>query len=87
LTKKRKADLDGDPLDREIDFSKMRRVPNPFAGEFYKFRNVVILSPDVLEHFPDSRAVNAALRKLIAQKAKTVKRSVKTASAPRTKTK
>ncbi|MCU1350559.1 MAG: hypothetical protein JWO56_3589 [Acidobacteria bacterium] len=45
-----------DPLDREIDFSKGR--PNPFAADFYKFRNVVILDPFVLDHFPDSDAVN-----------------------------
>jgi hypothetical protein len=47
---------------------------------------VVILSPDVLEHFGDSETVNAALREVIAQKAKTVKRSAKTAVVPREKT-
>jgi hypothetical protein len=83
--KKSEAELDDDPLDREIDYSKMKMVRNPYAAEFYKFRNVVILAPDVLEHFPDSPAVNAALRELIAQKTKTVKRSAKTARAPRAK--
>lgn len=78
--KNRAADVEEDPLDREIDFSNGR--PNPFAADFYKFRNVVLLAPDVLEHFPDSMAVNAALRELLALRAKSAKRSAKTASAP-----
>jgi hypothetical protein len=81
--KKREVDPEDDPLDREIDFSKGR--PNPFAADFYKFRNVVILDPFVLEHFPDSDAVNTALRELIAKRAKTAKRSASTVSAPRKK--
>jgi hypothetical protein len=81
--KKREPDPDDDPLDREIDLTKAKWRPNPFAAEFYKFRNVVMLAPDVLTHFPDSMAVNAALRELIAQRERKAKRSAKTASAPR----
>jgi hypothetical protein len=54
--------LEDDPVDREIDYSKLQRVPNPFAnGEFRQLRNWVFLDPNVLQHFPDSDAVNAAL--------------------------
>lgn len=81
--KKDALDLDDDPLDREIDFTNAKWQRNPFAGQLHRFRNVVILAPDVLAHFPDSEAVNAALRELIAAREKTAKRSAKTAAAPR----
>jgi hypothetical protein len=83
--KKQVAEPDDDPLDREIDYSKMTIVRNPFADEFRKFRNWVFIDPNVLKHFPDSKAINAALREVIAQRAKTEKRSAKTARAPRDK--
>ena len=79
--KKSEAELEDDPLDGEIDFSK--GVRGKYAADFYKFQNVVILAPDVLQHFPDSNAVNAALRDVIAKRPKTAKRSAKTAAAPR----
>lgn len=66
--KKQIADLDDDPLDREIDFTKAKWQRNPFAGQFRRFRNWVFLDPDVLVHFRDSESVNAALRSLIAKK-------------------
>jgi hypothetical protein len=78
--------LEDDPVDREIDYSKLQRVPNPFAnGEFRPLRNWVFLDPNVLQHFPDSDAVNAALRELIALRATTAKRSARTVTAPRPK--
>lgn len=48
----------------ELDFSKLRRIPNPYAGR--TFANVRILEPDVESAFPDSEAVNQALRVLLA---------------------
>jgi hypothetical protein len=83
--KKPELDLEEDPLDREIDLTKGTWRPNPFAAHFPQSRNVVILAPDLLEHFPDSESVNAALREWIANRAKTAKRSAKTARAPRAK--
>jgi hypothetical protein len=57
------TDADDDPLDREIDFSNARR--NPFARDYAKFRNVMVIAPDVLKVFPDAESVNEALRTLI----------------------
>ena len=60
---KKKADVDDDPLDREIDFTNAR--PNPFARDYYKSRNLRVLAPDLLDVFPDSQSVNEALRTLV----------------------
>ena len=62
MKRKSHAETD-DPLDREIDFSNAR--PNPFAGDYYKSRNLRVLAPDLLEIFPDSESVNEALRTLV----------------------
>ena len=40
--------------------SWLRRIPNPYAGR--TFVNVRVLEPDVVSAFPDSEAVNQALR-------------------------
>jgi hypothetical protein len=47
---------------REYDFSG--GVRGRFYKEYIKGTNVVLLEPDVAEVFPDSQAVNAALRAL-----------------------
>jgi hypothetical protein len=48
----------------EIDFSKLKRIPNPF---FQKFRelNLVSLDDDVAAVFSDSETVNTVLRQVI----------------------
>jgi hypothetical protein len=48
----------------EYDFS--RGVRGKYAGRYAEDSNVVVLSPDVAEAFPDSDAVNDALRALAA---------------------
>jgi hypothetical protein len=48
----------------EYDFS--RGVRGKYAGRYAEGSNVVVLSPDVAEAFPDSDAVNDALRALVA---------------------
>lgn len=48
----------------ELDFSKLRRIPNPYVRR--TFVNVRVLEPDVQSAFPDSEAVNQALRVLLA---------------------
>jgi hypothetical protein len=48
----------------ELDFRTLRRIPNPYAGR--TFVNVRVLEPDVEAAFPDSEAVNQALRVLMA---------------------
>lgn len=62
-TEKRKA---RNELRREYDLSALPGgVRGKYAARYKKGTNLILLSPDVAEHFPDDRAVNAALRKLI----------------------
>jgi hypothetical protein len=48
----------------EYDLSKLTRIPNPFTQKFQDL-NLVSLDDDVKQVFPDSEAVNTALRVLI----------------------
>lgn len=57
-----KTQLETEMLD-EYDFSK--GVRGKYAKRYAAGSNVVILSPDVAEAFPDSDSVNEALRVLI----------------------
>jgi hypothetical protein len=47
----------------EYDFSK--GVRGKYARRYAEGSNVVVLSPDVAEAFPDSASVNEALRALV----------------------
>lgn len=51
----------------EYDFSQGER--GKYARRFGQGTNVVILDPDVAKKFPNSKSVNASLRKLIRQEA------------------
>ncbi len=57
-------------MSREYDFTS--GVRGKYAQRFAEGTNLVALEPDVAESFPNSAAVNAALRKLLAD-AETVK--------------
>ena len=54
-----------DDIREEYDFSQ--GVRGKYADRFDKGSNVVVLDPDVARAFPDSKAVNRALRKLAQQ--------------------
>ena len=54
--------IESEMLD-EYDFSKGRRGKH--ARRYVAGSNVVVISPDVAEAFPDSESVNEALRMLI----------------------
>ena len=55
-----------DELRREYDLSKLKgRVRGKYAARYSAGTNLVLLSPDVAEHFPDDRSVNSALRRLL----------------------
>ncbi|MGD0910171.1 MAG: hypothetical protein ABSA96_21525 [Candidatus Acidiferrales bacterium] len=55
-----------DELRREYDLAKLGRGNRgEYASDDEAGTNLVLLSPDVAEHFPDDRSVNTALRKLI----------------------
>ena len=51
-----------DRLRREYDFSGVER--GRYANRYAEGTNVVVLDPDVAQEFPDSKAVNDALRTL-----------------------
>ena len=55
-----------DDLRPEYDLSKLKGgVRGKYAKRFQQGTNLVLLSPDVAEYFPDERAVNAVLRSLV----------------------
>ena len=70
-TAKRKPDPD---MLAEYDFSRGER--GKYAKRYAEGTNVVALSPDVAEFFPDSEAVNAALRVLVDIARKTAHKAV-----------
>ena len=59
-TKAKKAAADADTMRPEYDFSNA--VRGVTAARYARGTNVVLLDPDVAQLFPDSRAVNEALR-------------------------
>src|SRR5712691_5886210 len=53
-------------LRREYDLSKLKGgVRGKYVARFRAGTNLVLLSPDVAEYFPDEQSVNTALRTLI----------------------
>ena len=61
-TKARRSAADADTMRPEYDFSNA--VRGVTASRYAQGTNVVLLEPDVAQVFPDSRAVNEALRTL-----------------------
>ena len=57
---------DKDDMRSEYDFSK--GVRGKYARRYAEGCNVVLLDPDLLKAFPDSAAVNRALRSLVASR-------------------
>jgi hypothetical protein len=55
------------PMRDEYDFSQGER--GKYARRFAQGTNVVVLEPDVAKVFPNSKAVNISLRKIIRQQA------------------
>jgi hypothetical protein len=55
----------------DIDFSG--GVRGKYAARYAESTNIVVLSPDVAEVFPNSEAVNEALRTLVRLSAKAVR--------------
>src|ERR1700689_1324309 len=64
---KKKTEKQGrrDDVRREYDFSKTNGVRGKYTPRCRARTNIVRLSPDVAEHFPNEQAVNKALRTLI----------------------
>jgi hypothetical protein len=49
---------------KEYDFSNVR--PNKYAKKYAEGTNIVVIDSDLVEFFPDSASVNAALRALVS---------------------
>jgi hypothetical protein len=58
-----KKDSEAQNMLDEYDFSK--GVRGKFAKDYHRGCNVVVLDADVAKHFPNTEAVNQALRTLI----------------------
>lgn len=55
-----------DEFPDDLDFGKLEGgVRGKYAERFREGTNVVLLAPDLLQHFPNSDAVNAALRSFL----------------------
>jgi len=66
MNKKTKKRKQRDELRREYNLPKLGgRVRGKYTARYKAGTNIVLLSPDVAEHFPDDRSVNLALRRLI----------------------
>jgi hypothetical protein len=65
-----------DELRREYDLSTLKGgVRGKYLALYRAGTNLVLLSPDVAEHFPDEQSVNSALRTLIHAAKRPLRRS------------
>lgn len=60
-----------DEMREHYDFSG--GVRGKYAARYAEGTNVIVLAPDVAEVFPDSIAVNEALRTLVRMSGKTIR--------------
>jgi hypothetical protein len=74
---KKKSDKRGRRNDarQEYDFSKRSGARGKYIQRYRAGTNLVLLSPDVAEHFPDEQSVNKALRTLIQSAKAPVRRT------------
>jgi|WetSurMetagenome_2_1015567.scaffolds.fasta_scaffold20261_8 hypothetical protein len=78
MKKTSKPTRTSDGMRTEYDFSGA--VRNKYAARFREGTNVVLLDPDVAKAFPDSEAVNHALRNILdALPARATRRKTRTA--------
>jgi hypothetical protein len=66
MNKKTEKRKQRDELRRKYDLPKLRNgVRGKYTARYKAGTNLVLLSPDVAQHFRSDRSVNAALRRLI----------------------
>ncbi|HEY6464587.1 MAG TPA: hypothetical protein VIY69_01265 [Candidatus Acidoferrales bacterium] len=66
MKRRAKRSKSRDELRKEYDLSKLKGgIRGKYTSRYQKGTNLVLLSPDVAEYFPDEQSVNAALRNLI----------------------
>ena len=65
-----------DELRREYGVSELKGgVRGKYTARYRAGTNLVLLSPDVAEHFPDEQSVNTALRTLIQAEKRPLRRA------------
>jgi hypothetical protein len=65
-----------DELRPEYDLPKLNGgIRGKYAARYAAGTNLVLLTPDVAEHFPDDRSVNSALRRLIRNSRRQARRT------------
>jgi hypothetical protein len=64
-----------DELRREYDLRTLKGVRGKYTARYRAGTNLVLLSPDVAEYFPDEQSVNTALRTLIHAAKRSVRRT------------
>ena len=71
----KKIEPEEDELRPEYDFSRMKGgVRGKYVDRYREGTNLVLLDPDVAAAFPDAKAVNEALRLLLADREHSVPR-------------
>jgi hypothetical protein len=63
----------GDTMQKEYDFSL--GVRGKYARQYTRGSNLIVLSPDIAEIFPDSASVDRALRALVQIARRTTRKS------------
>jgi len=59
-------------LEKEYDLKSLGKgVRGKYFDQYQKGTNVVVIDPDLLKAFPNAKAVNDALRKLLENQKKT----------------
>ena len=76
MKKKSEKRANRDELRPEYDLSRLQAGQRgKYLRRYRAGTNLVLLSPDVAEHFPGERSVNSALRRLIAASGRPLRRS------------
>jgi hypothetical protein len=71
----KKIESEQDDLRPEYDFSRMKGgVRGKYVDRYREGTNLVLLDPDVAAAFPDAKAVNEALRLLLASRERSLQR-------------
>jgi hypothetical protein len=71
----KKATRKSEPDQMRPEYDLRGGVRGKYFEEYQKGTNLVLLAPDVARSFPDSNAVNEALRKVISEKRVAQKRA------------
>jgi hypothetical protein len=76
MNKKSEKRKQRDELRNEYDLPKLRGgVRGKYTARYKAGTNLVLLSPDVAQHFPNDRSVNSALRRLIRVTKRPIRRT------------